>query len=305
MEGYIRLYRKIKENKYWLEPRKFSKAEAWIDLLLRAGFKDKELVLGDLVLSLKAGQFVTSQIKLAEAWGWNRETVNKLLKRLKIDKQIDYKTSNKFTTITICNWDRYQNQNKGKPATGPTAKPTTAQHQDSIRTGTINNVKNDNKKEKKLFFDFVYLTDDEHKKLLEKFGEQGTQDRIDKLNNYIGSKGNKYKSHYHTILTWANRDKEKPLVVALSQKTAARASPSLDLDKLLSEKLGRIATEDMIKAVLREIPQDIWWKVDNFLKKRYSGGGSGFAEAEREVIAEARENQEKFKKLTQGIGNGK
>lgn len=143
MEGYIKLYRKIKENKYWLEPRKFSKVEAWIDLLLRAGFKDKALLIGDVTLSLKAGQFVTSQVKLAEAWGWNRETVNKYLKRLKNDKQIDYKTSNKFTLITICNWDSYQNPDKEKPATEPTAKPTTEQHPGSTKTDTINNEKNE------------------------------------------------------------------------------------------------------------------------------------------------------------------
>lgn len=143
MEGYIKLYRKIKENKYWLEPRKFSKLEAWLDLLLRAGFKDIALVIGDRTLSLKAGQFVTSQVKLAEAWGWNRETVNKYLKRLKNDEQIGYKTSNKFTLITICNWDSYQNPDKEKPAAKPTAKPTTAQHQGSTKTGTINNEKNE------------------------------------------------------------------------------------------------------------------------------------------------------------------
>jgi len=109
MEGYIKLYRKIKENKYWLEPRKFSQLEAWIDMLLKASFKDKALVIGDIVLSLKAGQFVTSQVKLSEAWGWNREE---------------------------------------KPAIKPTAKPTTAQHQASIKTGTINNDKNENNEKK-------------------------------------------------------------------------------------------------------------------------------------------------------------
>lgn len=143
MEGYIKLYRKIKENKYWLEPRKFSKLEAWIDLLLRASFKDKALVVGDVILSLKAGQFVTSQVKLSEAWGWNRETVNKYLKQLKNDKQIYYKTSNKFTLITISNWDNYQNPDKEKPATEPAAKPATAQHQGNTKTDTINNDKNE------------------------------------------------------------------------------------------------------------------------------------------------------------------
>ena len=65
---------------------------------------------------------------------------------------------------------------------------------------------------KNTYMEFVFLTPDEYKKLIEKFGEQGTKDRIAALNDYIGSKGKKYKSHYHTILTWdrKNGNSEQP-----------------------------------------------------------------------------------------------
>jgi hypothetical protein len=63
---------------------------------------------------------------------------------------------------------------------------------------------------KKRFGEFVKLTSDEHTKLMEKFGEPRTADLIEALNNGIGSKGYKYKSHYHAILSWARKDaKEK------------------------------------------------------------------------------------------------
>ncbi|PIY82964.1 MAG: hypothetical protein COX96_00605 [Candidatus Omnitrophica bacterium CG_4_10_14_0_2_um_filter_44_9] len=146
MEGYIKLYRKILENKYWLEPRKKSKFEAWIYLLCRAGYKDKELVYGDLDLSLKAGEFVTSQFKLAEVLGWDRATVARFLGRLKTDNQISYKTSNKFTIITICNWAIYQNQNIISSATETPAESTTDSHQIHIKSST-NNKDNKEKKE--------------------------------------------------------------------------------------------------------------------------------------------------------------
>ena len=68
-------------------------------------------------------------------------------------------------------------------------------------TDTIN--KNDKKLiNKYIYMDFVLLNDDEYQKLVKRFGEEGTQERIERLNNYIGSKGDKYKSHYHTILVW-------------------------------------------------------------------------------------------------------
>lgn len=59
---------------------------------------------------------------------------------------------------------------------------------------------------KNKFLDFVLLTPEEHAKLVDKFGEQGANDRIGRLNDYIGSKGAKYASHYHTILNWARKD---------------------------------------------------------------------------------------------------
>lgn len=66
--------------------------------------------------------------------------------------------------------------------------------------------------EKLKYLDFVFLSSDEYKKLIAKFGEQTTKDKIEVLNNYVGSKGAKYKSHYHTILNWERMDtKAKPL----------------------------------------------------------------------------------------------
>jgi uncharacterized protein (DUF1697 family) len=48
----------------------------------------------------------------------------------------------------------------------------------------------------------VRLTKEEHQKLIEKFGEADAAERIENLSLYIRSKGDKYKSHYATILNW-------------------------------------------------------------------------------------------------------
>lgn len=53
----------------------------------------------------------------------------------------------------------------------------------------------------------VLLTPEEHEKLLVKLGERRTAEYITRLENYIGSKGKKYKSHYHTILSWTLNEK--------------------------------------------------------------------------------------------------
>ena len=50
------------------------------------------------------------------------------------------------------------------------------------------------------------MTREEHQKLIERFGEAGTRDKIENLSLYIASKGDKYKNHYATILAWEKRD---------------------------------------------------------------------------------------------------
>lgn len=55
-------------------------------------------------------------------------------------------------------------------------------------------------------FSNVKLTDDEHKRLLDAFGESGTKDRIENLSQYVASKGKKYSNHYATILSWERKN---------------------------------------------------------------------------------------------------
>lgn len=64
---------------------------------------------------------------------------------------------------------------------------------------------------KKSFGEYVYLTEHEHQKLIEKYGEIFTKTCIEKLDNYKGSSGKKYTSDYRAILTWVIEDVSKKL----------------------------------------------------------------------------------------------
>jgi len=61
---------------------------------------------------------------------------------------------------------------------------------------------------KRQFLEFVMLTDGQYVALIERFGQQGADDRIAELNEGIGSKNYKYTSHYHTILSWDRKHKK-------------------------------------------------------------------------------------------------
>ena len=87
----------------------------------------------------------------------------------------------------------------------------------SANLGNINKTRNINKninlnkkeiyKEKYGEFQNVFLTTDEFQKLKSKFGNSA-EEYIEKLSSYVASSGKKYKSHYATILNWAQKDNQ-------------------------------------------------------------------------------------------------
>lgn len=300
--GYILLARRLLDSNVMMGPPILLKL--WVWFLLKANHLPYK--------NIERGQVFTTIEEMREICAYkigyrlirpSKDQIRSAYEALTKATMITTAKTTRGLIVTICKYEHYQNPSNYETRNEKATKTLRSQSTPHTIYKNVKNDKNDNnKKEKKLFLEFVYLTNDEHKKLLEKFGEQGVKDRIEKLNSYVGSKGAKYKSHYYTILNWANRDKEKPSSAASSQKAAALTNPSSGLDKFINDKLGRHAPKEEIKAVLREIPEESWGKVSVFLTKRYLGdGGSAFAEAEREVIAEARENQEKFKELVRGI----
>ena len=71
----------------------------------RALFKNEEIVLqkGQLLITIKD---VASKLNICES------KVNRILKKLEIEKQIEKQTSNKNTLITVLNWEKYQADEK-------------------------------------------------------------------------------------------------------------------------------------------------------------------------------------------------
>jgi hypothetical protein len=65
------------------------------------------------------------------------------------------------------------------------------------------------KESKKKYKEYVSMTTTEYQKLVDQFGEEGTQDRIENLNLYKGSNGKKYKDDYMTILAWERKNKKQ------------------------------------------------------------------------------------------------
>ena len=61
MNGWICLSRKILDCYLWKE-KPFSKAQAWIDLLLLASHEKKKFLLGNELIEVERGEFITSEV---------------------------------------------------------------------------------------------------------------------------------------------------------------------------------------------------------------------------------------------------
>lgn len=114
MEGWIKLHRQLLNSDIWLIDKPYDERSAWIYLLLMANHEDKNVILGNDVVEVKRGSFITSEIKLMKKWGWSKTKVRSFLKLLENDGMIIKKSDHKKTTITIINYSSFQNSQTTK-----------------------------------------------------------------------------------------------------------------------------------------------------------------------------------------------
>ena len=99
-QGWISVHRQLRDHWLW-EDKPFSKGQAWIDLLMLANHADNKFLLGNELVEVKAGSFITSIEKLRKKWGWSNTKVVSFLKLLENDGMITKKSDTKKTAITI------------------------------------------------------------------------------------------------------------------------------------------------------------------------------------------------------------
>jgi hypothetical protein len=99
-----------------------------------------------------------------------------------------------------------------------------------------------------------------------------------KIKAWLVSNPEKPKKNFQRfIVNWLNRSKTNP----------GQTEGGLVSEKLINDRLGKIATKEMIKKFLSEIPREDWEQVDRFLRRRYpASDGRVFAEVVQELTRE-------------------
>ena len=156
-KGWIKLWRKFLDDPLWKERRKFSRAEAWLDLVMSANGKDKAIFFDGTELLIKRGQLLTSERKLAERWGWSKtKTRDFLTYREKTHHSIELNSDHKKSIVTVANYGVYNPFRCEKKTSDTEGKKTTERPQKDHRLAPTNK---DRKKEKEIRPEFFSLVD--------------------------------------------------------------------------------------------------------------------------------------------------
>ncbi|MBY0756536.1 hypothetical protein K5V21_13895 [Clostridium sardiniense] len=110
-KGFIKLDRAIFEHWIFQDAEKF---RAFVDLIQLMRWKDEKLVIGNKVVDIPRGSYYTSELKLAERWGWSRNKTRDYLKLLESEGMIIKKGTAKGTTLSLENYDFYQGEGTTK-----------------------------------------------------------------------------------------------------------------------------------------------------------------------------------------------
>jgi len=120
MVGFIKLHRKLQE---WEWYNKSEMVHLFIHLLINANSKDK----GWQNIIVKRGQLITGFSALSEKTGISVRTLRTCFDRLKSTGELSVKTTNKYSIVTICKYDDYNDikekndkQNDKQAVTQPT-----------------------------------------------------------------------------------------------------------------------------------------------------------------------------------------
>jgi hypothetical protein len=106
-EGHIKLFRRLKRNPCYQDSQY---VHLWVHLLMAATWTEKRLKLkgSDRFIDLLPGQILTSRVALSGETGIHPSKIDRVLKSLAVEQQIEQQTFSKYRVISITNWREYQ-----------------------------------------------------------------------------------------------------------------------------------------------------------------------------------------------------
>ena len=152
-QGYIKLYRQITDNPVWADS---DKLKLWLMCLMKATHDEKTQVVGNQIIELKAGQFITGRSALSDEF--NRDvkkdrrvdglTLFRWLSLFEKMEMLNIKKTNKYSLVTVLNWDKYQGQRTSNEQQLNNKRTSNEQQLNTNKNDkNVKNVKNEKKED--------------------------------------------------------------------------------------------------------------------------------------------------------------
>ena len=222
IDRWIKTYEKLLKWEWYGDPNMVA---IWIHLLLKANWCDKKW----RGITIKRGQLITSRTRLADEVGTSEQQTRTCLERLQSSGEITCETTNRYTIITICNYESYQGaKDMEQPAEQPAKTPTNDQQ--STNNQPTNHqqattpieyiegkeyIRTSRKKEsvcpapaREEFLETfgilgnVKMKAAEYRHLVEDYGEDITKETVDDLSCKLADGSVDSSNHYATLLSW-------------------------------------------------------------------------------------------------------
>lgn len=230
-DRWIKTYEKLLKWEWYGDPLMVA---TLIHLLLKANWKDKKW----RGVNVKRGQLITSRTRLAEEIGLTERQLRTCLERMQETDEIACETTNRYTIITICNYDIYQDKaDAQRPAERPAESPTNDQQTTNKRptgsqqtTTPIEYIESiEGQEPKNIYnplpharareigieafgsFSNVFLYPAEHRTMTETYGQDLTDKAIDDLSCKLAEGDEQAlnsRNHYATIDRWLRYKRE-------------------------------------------------------------------------------------------------
>lgn len=152
-DGYVKLARCLMQKPIFHNEKLL---KVWIWCLLKASHKEHEQLVGLQKIKLQPGQFITGRYAGAKELKMNPSTFWKYLLWLNSNQSLDIQSNNKFSLVTLINWELYQIEPQKNDSKSNSKMTTKEQQRDTNKN--VKNGKNENiniSEEEKAILDYL------------------------------------------------------------------------------------------------------------------------------------------------------
>lgn len=204
--GWISLHRKLLNNPIVCKDSDY--VAVWIYLLLNATHAKYDTIFKGNRITLNAGQLITGRDVISKLFKINSSKVQRILKKLENEQQIEQQTSSVNRLISIVNWSEYQSSEQQNEQ--PVNNERTTSEQPVNTYNNVNNTNNENndkqeplkKPTKQIVNPFKKWTTEEFTEEIKKHGEDYSASMKNDFFKYWTEPDSKGKMLFQLKKTW-------------------------------------------------------------------------------------------------------